>query len=102
VPNHDHKETLMSNNAPTPRQLRYLRFLANRSGTTFTNPSTRRQASAEIDRLRGLSSRRRVQDTDFAEDPERRLVYATGQQPGEAYGYGSSASWQRPLRKPHP
>jgi hypothetical protein len=92
----------MSNNAPTPRQLRYLRSLAIESGTTFTNPSTSRQASAEIDRLRGLSSRPRVQDTDFAEDPERRPAYATGQQPGEVYGYGSSASWQRPLRKPHP
>ncbi len=89
----------MSNSPPTPRQLRYLRSLANRSGTTFTNPSSRRQASAEIDRLRGLSSRPRVQDTDFAEDPERRAGYATGQQPGEVYGYGSSASWQRPLSK---
>jgi hypothetical protein len=92
----------MSNNAPTARQLLYLRSLANRTGTTFTNPSTRRQASAEIERLRGLSSRRRVQDIDFTEDPERRPAYATGQQPGEVYGYGSSASWQRPLRKPHP
>ncbi len=92
----------MSNNAPTTRQLRYLRSLAIESGTTFTNPSTSRQASAEIDRLRGLSSRPRVQDTDFAEDRERRPAYATGQQPGEVYGYGSSASWQRPLRTPHP
>jgi hypothetical protein len=89
----------MSNNAPTPRQLRYLRALANRTGTTFTSPSTRREASAEIDRLRNLSSRPRVQDTDFAETTDRHVVYATGQQPGEAYGYGSSASWQRPFRK---
>ncbi len=88
----------MSNNPPTARQLRYLRSLANHSGTTFTNPSSRREASAEIDRLRAMGSRPRVQDTDFAEDPERRAGYATAQQPGEVYGYGSNASWQRPPR----
>ena len=31
---------------PTRRQLNYLRALANRTGQTFTYPTTRREASA--------------------------------------------------------
>jgi hypothetical protein len=36
---------------PTTRQLRYLRRLAELTGTIFTPPATRRQASQEIGRL---------------------------------------------------
>ena len=86
-------------NAPTPRQLRYLRSLARRTGTTFAQPKTRAQASDEIKKLRTLTSRGRVQDTDFHDPPERGSAYGTAPQPGEIYGYGASASWQRPLRK---
>lgn len=38
--------------APTPKQLAYLRSLARRTGTTFTLPRTRRQASRQIAALR--------------------------------------------------
>ncbi|MGE4428584.1 MAG: DUF3072 domain-containing protein [Solirubrobacteraceae bacterium] len=37
---------------PTGKQLAYLRTLAERTGTTFTIPSTRRQASRQIDAMR--------------------------------------------------
>jgi hypothetical protein len=43
---------------PTPKQLAFLRALADRTGTTFVYPKTRRQASREIAALldRPLSS----------------------------------------------
>jgi len=79
-------------NAVSPEQLSYLADLALQTGTTFTFPRTRRQASCEIDRLKGLKARRgryleapRL-DLDPAEQP-----YATEQKPGEIVGYGSTA-----------
>jgi hypothetical protein len=78
--------------AVTPKQLSYLKALAQQVGTTFTFPRTRRQASCEIDRLKGLTARRGRYveapplDLDPAEQP-----YATEQKPGEVIGYGSSA-----------
>jgi hypothetical protein len=76
----------------SPEQLSYLRNLALQTGTTFTFPRTRRQASCEIDRLKKLkASRGRYLEVprhqlDPAEQP-----YATEQKPGEIVGYGSSA-----------
>jgi hypothetical protein len=76
----------------TPRQLSYLRHLALQTGTTFSLPRTRRQASCEIERLKGLKASRGTysevprHDLDPAEQP-----YATEQKPGEVSGYGSSA-----------
>ncbi len=78
--------------AASPKQLSYLKTLAQQTGTTFTFPRTRRQASCEIARLNGLKAKRgryleapRL-DLDPAEQP-----YATEQKPGEISGYGSSA-----------
>ena len=78
--------------AASPQQLSYLKALAQQTGTTFTFPRTRRQASCEIQRLKGLKAKRgryleapRL-DLDPAEQP-----YATEQKPGEIIGYGSSA-----------
>jgi len=34
--------------SPTPKQLRYLRVLAEQTGTTFTPPTTSTQASREL------------------------------------------------------
>jgi hypothetical protein len=76
----------------SPEQLSYLRDLAAQTGTTFTFPRNRRQASCEIERLKGLKATRgryleapRL-DLDPGEQP-----YATEQKPGEIVGYGSSA-----------
>src|ERR1700735_1078990 len=79
-------------NAATPKQLHYIRSLAEQTGTTFTPPRSRREASSEIERLKALKATRGVYleiprlDLDPAERP-----YATEQKPGETLGYGSSA-----------
>ncbi len=82
---------------PTPRQLRYLRTLTVQTGQTFTTPHTRRQASAEIRRLRqagtdhtGDIARERDQITrDLHKRPRDAVRFGTD----EVSGYGSSATW---------
>jgi hypothetical protein len=82
---------------PKPAQLRYLRILADRTGTSFTPPATRAEASREIDRLKGLTADSRA---DIAR--ERRQVAADVQagrgdsvryRRRETAGYGSEARW---------
>ncbi len=87
-----------STRTASPEQLSYLTDLALQTGTTFTFPRTRRQASCEIDRLKGLKAKRgryleapRL-DLDPAEQP-----YATEQKPGEIVGYGASARRGTPV-----
>ena len=90
-----------NDSSPTPAQLRYLRALAEQTGTTFVNPSTRAQASREIDRLRRLKKTKSPTRTD--EDgreqqghaDEQQLVYATALQPDEVSGFGSSCRWSQ-------
>ena len=88
--------------AASPKQLSYLNALAQQTGTTFTFPRTRRQASCEINRLKGLKSTRgrdleaSLLDLDTGDAPALDLdpaeqPYATEQKPGEISGYGSSA-----------
>ena len=89
---------------PTTRQQRYLRDLATRLGQTFTYPRTRREAAAEIDRLKQLargrerdlhrdtaSRERQATSRDLAEN----LGGATAFRPDEVSGHGSSATWSR-------
>jgi hypothetical protein len=76
----------------TPRQLSYIKQLALQTGTTFTFPRNGRQASCEIDRLKGLKARR----GRYLEAPQLELdpgeqPYATEQKSDETVGYGSSA-----------
>jgi len=86
--------------SPTSAQLRYLRALAERTGTTFVSPRDRVQASREIDRLRRLKddapgSRSDEHEADQeARAEEEQLVYATALQPEEVSGFGSIASWR--------
>lgn len=81
---------------PTLRQLRYLRHLAETTGTTFAQPSTRAEASKEIERLRRHSpsprheregDRRAVGDAIVEQQP------ASSVRDDEVTGYGSSARW---------
>ena len=83
--------------SPTAAQLRYLRGLAAATGTTFTLPRTRAQASREIARLKALP-------TESRSDQQRdvRAVQADlGARPhdavrvrsGETTGYGAGARW---------
>jgi hypothetical protein len=82
---------------PTSAQLRYLRRLADQTGTTFTPPATRRQASAEIARLK-----RCPRSAHFERREDRRAVGRglAEQQPAssvredEIQGHGSNASWR--------
>lgn len=76
----------------SPEQLSYLRDLAWQTGTTFTFPRTRRQASCEIQRLKALKrTRGRYLETPRLDLDPAEQPYATEQKPGEVIGYGSSA-----------
>lgn len=79
---------------PTDRQLRYLRALAAKTGTSFTYPRTRAQASRQIDRLRKhrFEPNTAALERDGAE--EEQLLYATAMHASEVSGWGSSASWR--------
>jgi hypothetical protein len=82
-----------SDSSPTPAQLRYLRALAEQTGTTFVSPRTRGQASREIDRLRQLKVRTPAPPPDEEEAELEQLVYATAVQPGEVSGFGANCQW---------
>jgi len=82
---------------PTANQLRYLRVLADLTGTTFTPPTSREDASRQIDELK---SRPRTSRADRAR--ERAALHrdldqaprdAVRHRPGETTGYGSNAHW---------
>ena len=77
---------------PTPKQLRYLRVLAERTGTTFTPPTSSAEASREIGRLAALK-RERGAHRELPDSTEQ-CVYATAPQPEETSGWGSSATWR--------
>jgi hypothetical protein len=87
---------------PTAKQMRYLRDLADRLGQTFTYPHTRREAAAEISRLKALVHGR---ERDLDRDTARRERAATSRDMSERFGgdsrhtadevtgYGSTATW---------
>jgi hypothetical protein len=81
-----------SSSAPSSRQLRYLRALADKTGTTFTYPVTRAEASCEI---RALQARNREPRVPWhTVDDGDATTYATAVDASEVDGYGSSARWR--------
>jgi hypothetical protein len=89
MPRHDSK--------PTDRQLRYLRHLAEQTGTTFTPHATRREASEEIERLKQRSRQPRVERQADRRAVSRDLVErqpASSVRGDEVRGWGSSATWR--------
>jgi hypothetical protein len=85
---------------PTPRQLRYLRVLAERTGTTFTTPRNVGEASRQITEL---EQRKRTPMVDVqrerravSEDMAIRRGDAAQVRRDELSGYGSSATWAAP------
>jgi Protein of unknown function (DUF3072) len=88
----------MDDNPPSPKQLNYLKALAQRTGQTFTWPHTSSQASEEIDRLK---------DTRSSTPAERALERLDDRAAREAaqdefavhgfevLGYGSNCRWSR-------
>lgn len=82
---------------PTPRQLRYLRALANQTGTTFTPPSTAAEASKAIKEMQQRSVSPRHEQASDRDAVTRRGGARSGTDigAGEITGYGSSARWAR-------
>jgi hypothetical protein len=88
---------MAASDPPTDKQLQYLRALAERTGTTFATPTTRRQASEAIDELS-----RRPAETRATRQHDRRAIsddLATARPdssvlPDEISGYGSGAHWR--------
>jgi hypothetical protein len=84
--------------APTPKQLSYLRSLAMSRGVTFVVPRSKVEASREIELLRSRhapSHADRAAERFDAREAARRLNPATAVRPSEVEGYGSSARWKR-------
>jgi hypothetical protein len=89
----------MSSKPPTPRQLAYLRALAERTGQTFATPRTSREASAEIRRLKGAPSGsrldRRIERGEIADAIGSGAEDSVRVTQREVTGHGSSATWSQ-------
>ena len=83
--------------APTRRQQRYLRALAEQTGTSFTPPATKAQASREIKRLEGRRRSPRADRVREQQAVQADLQAGAGDgvrhRRDETRGYGSSARW---------
>ena len=91
----------MPENPPTATQQRYLRALAQQTGTSFTPPRTSGEASREINRLKGLGASPRHERTqDRTAVSEARRGDAATPRAEEIVGYGSSATWGTGRVKP--
>jgi hypothetical protein len=84
-------------NKPTPRQLRFLEDLAERTGQTFTYPQTFDEASREIDRLRQVRpesrTERRIERKQIADQLATGPEDSARVREDEISGRGSSATW---------
>lgn len=85
-------------NPPTPRQLRYLRDLAFKTGQTFTYPRTAVEASRSIELLKDVSGTpaadRRRESRELRRDMAERRGGSSRVDPDlELEGYGSTAAW---------
>jgi hypothetical protein len=87
----------MSSKPPTPEQLAYLRALAERTGQTFAVPRTRRDASAEIRRLKATPAEsqleRRIERAEIADAITTGADDSCRVTRDEVTGYGSNARW---------
>lgn len=81
---------------PSPGQIKYLNYLEDKTGTTFTWPKTFGQAHAEIDRLLALpassKAERRLERDQLREDFAMGRGDAAAIRPDEIGGYGASAT----------
>jgi hypothetical protein len=83
---------------PTSKQLAYLRVLANQTETTFVTPRDRRQASSEIERLRGFK-RQNGKHFEPASRAGDEMTYATAPDASEIEGFGAGAKWRTSRRE---
>ena len=78
----------------SPKQQRYLRSLAEKTGTSFTPPRTKAEASREIERLKKLSASPRHERAEDREAIARaRRGGSAAVRRSEVSGYGSTATW---------
>ena len=91
----------MTPKPPSPRQLNYLKALANRAGQTFTYPKTSRGASREIQRLKGVRPSSRIEleieRLDLAAEQAARAANCDVpvNLDTEVAGHGSTATWSQ-------
>ncbi len=86
---------------PTSRQINYLKALARQTGTSFTYPATRGEASREIERMRSVLGHTDTRAERISARVEHRDISsscaagtsATAIRSDEITGYGSSAAW---------
>jgi hypothetical protein len=82
---------------PTPKQQRYLRQLAEHTGTSFTPPATKAQASREIKRLQDRACDPRADRIRDQRTVQADLQAGAGDSVRhtrrETSGYGSAARW---------
>ena len=81
---------------PTPKQQRYLRSLAEQTGTSFTPPATKVEASREIERLRKLGRSPRHERGQDRRAVSKGLAHGTSAarvREDEIEGYGSNCQW---------
>ena len=86
-----------STRRPTPRQLSYLKSLAERTGQTFAYPATSGDASREIARLKNTRpstrTERRIERKLIADEIAAGPTDAARVRDDEISGHGSSATW---------
>ena len=89
---------------PTAKQHRYLRQLAEQTGTTFTPPKTKAEASREIEQLltRGRDARGdQLRDCQAVQnDLQAGAGDAVRHHRSDTTGYGSRARWARGGEEP--
>lgn len=89
----------MSDKPPTPKQLAFLKALAQRTGQTFATPRTRRDASAEIRRLKATPAdsqfERKIERDEIADAISSGARDSVRVARNEVTGYGSSATWSQ-------
>jgi hypothetical protein len=106
APHHKEPQMATTPRRPTPRQLSYLKSLAERTGQTFTYPATSRDASREIARLKNARpstrTERRVERKLIADQIAAGPDDAARVRDDEISGHGSSATWtqNRPQNPP--
>ena len=83
---------------PTRKQLAYLRSLANRTGQTFSYPTSSREASTEIRRLQDQApstrTERAVERKALSAELHGQPSNATRVRESEIAGYGANATWR--------
>ena len=88
----------MDRDPPSPRQLNYLKALAQRTGQTFTWPKTSSQARREIARLKETPPSTRTEIALERVDDRasrERAEDAAAVRANEVAGFGSTATWRK-------